>query len=186
MVVIICCILTFIYSMRLFFVGIKIYWSGYKFIKLNEIFYINLFLFFIFIWIIVFGKIIRLMIFYDNIIIINREKLRRILILSLGLYLSLNKIWLKINNSYFFKTYLSEISFLNWLIISYLSKISKKYFNLLKTDSIWLEILGPKMIFDKSIIITNFVYFNKIFIFKLIFIIIFFMVILFYIFIYSL
>lgn len=184
-ILIVCCILTFIYRIRLFFVGIKMYWSGYKFIKLDEIFYINLFLFLIFLWIISFGKLISFIIFYDNIIIISLEKLSRILILTSGFYFSLIKIWNKFNKI-FLKTFLSEISFINWLIISFFRKISKKYFLILKTDSIWLEILGPKEIYNKSIILSNLIYFNKIFIFKWIFILIFFIILVFYIFIYSL
>jgi len=48
-----------------------------------------------------------------------------------------NKIWLITNKSLLIKVYSSEISFINWVIISFFRKISLMYYNLLKTDSIW-------------------------------------------------
>jgi NADH:ubiquinone oxidoreductase subunit 5 (subunit L)/multisubunit Na+/H+ antiporter MnhA subunit len=48
-IIILCCILTFIYRIRLFFVGIKSYRSGHKFFKMRETMYLIFFLFFIFI-----------------------------------------------------------------------------------------------------------------------------------------
>jgi len=112
-ILILCCVLTFLYRVRLYFWGIMRYRMGENLFSFNvdllKIFWISVLLF----WSITIGKLVGGFLFETGVLRMSLfDKFVGILILSIGLIFSLLKVW---NFRIFgvFNGYLGEIKFLN-------------------------------------------------------------------------
>lgn len=142
-----CCVLTVVYSYRLFKVGLSSCRIGFSIVKVGENIEILGGMVILGFWSIFLGRILGYILLGNGVpMMIFQEKLIGVLIVMVGLFFAFIEVWNFVKRR-LFKEFFGEMGFLNWISRGYFSARLYILIYGVKGDYLWGEMLGPKGIF---------------------------------------
>lgn len=147
-----CCIITVIYSLRLFLWGVSSFRLGEKIFVFGENFLIKIGIMILCFWSISLGKMFSFFLFDRSLnMYYFVDKTIGLIILFIGFLFRIFSVWKIFNYLNIFREFLGEVIFLRWIFRGFFSS-SVKFINFgWKRDLLWGELFGSKNIYEKLV-----------------------------------